>query len=156
MNKKIKSLGLLSFVLIAGQCFGEETNPSMVEISVKKMELVLFDDTESLFPSETLKPQMLLEEQITITNKSNNNLEYVIYDHKYKDKTLFHSHVDLGDDFVVSYSVDGGEVFLPYPVYINNKVVVENNYTDVRVKIKKLDAKKSKNIRIRYSYDHFR
>jgi len=148
--KKIILCALMGISLFSS---AEESN---ISISKEKYEIVIQGGVETRFKTGTLKPIMIFEEVITIKNISEGHIKSVLYDFKLDRKSVLHSNLDLGDDIEVLYSRNDGVSYFSFPILNENDEAIKmKEYTDIRMIISKIMNGNSKELKVRYSYDHF-
>lgn len=135
--------------------FFASASESNISIQKEKFEVVIQDGVETIFKTSTLKPVMIFEEVITITNISKGHLRSVIYDFSLDNQSTLFSNMDLGDDVKILYSNNDGKSYSKFPILNDKDPIPMQDYTNVKMTIKKIMNGEKKKVKIRYSYDHF-
>lgn len=141
--------------MLIGSCFFSYAESGNIFIEKEKFEVVIVDGVETIFETGTLKPVMIFEEVIKITNIAERDLEYVIYDFKLDKKSVLHENLDLGPNIEILYSNNDGLSYSAFPIVEDGENIDMEDYTDIRMTIDRLYPEEYKNLRVRYSYDHF-
>ena len=154
----MKKLTLFLLVIMSSMSFANNhsSNKSNILIEKDKFEVVIIDGVETIFETSTLKPVMIFEEVVKITNISEGHLKSVIYDAKLDYQSALFTPSFKDDDVEVLYSNDDGETFSTYPILVEGLAIDLDDYTDIRMNISKLMFGESKTVKFRYSYDHFK
>lgn len=158
MRKDILRLSSLFFVFLSTNIYATEHAVNNLAIKAEKKEVVVIDGKEIIYPTTTLKPVMILEESIFLTNKSRIDTQInTIYDFKLDKKSSFYGEVKQKEkDVNVLYSDDNGSTFSSYPLTKNGNEVSKDDYTTIRFIIKKIEPLEKKELIVRYTYNHFK
>lgn len=159
MEFKLKILKFFILPLIFAFSFSlsakTNINENNILIEKQKFEVVINEGVETIFKTVTLKPVMIFEELIKITNVSDKKLKYVIYDFELDNQSTLFQNIDLGSEVSVTYSNNGGLSYLEFPITLNGIEIKMSEYTNIRMTILSLKSGDSIELKLRYNYDHF-
>lgn len=133
---------------------GEDDN---ISIETDRYEIVFVDGKETKFKTKTLKPVIIFEDNIKITNITEKEIKSVVYDfHLDSKSTLFSDMDDPTDNIETYYSIDKGKNYLKFPIILDEEEVPLSSYTDIKMVIGELDENESTIVKVRYEYNHFK
>lgn len=147
----MKIIKMLTFCLISlslnanAFVFDESTNELEI-IRTKKEVIINSDGSEFTYRTTTIKPNMKIEEDVVVKNKTKKNYKYFDYRFNISEGLTYDDYKNKDSKLDIEYSSNGKDY---------HKELNKENDLYIKVRINDIKANEERNFKIRYNHKTF-